>query len=306
MSHDLARAGLQLALLAVVPPLLPGIVSRVKARVAGRKGPPLLQLYSDLARLCRKGEVKSTTAGAAFHLGPVVAAAGALAAGLLVPGPGSPALLAFRGDLFLLAGLLAAGRFCTVLSALDTGSAFEGMGAAREVTFASLAEPALFLCLLTLSRATGELSLSAMLGPALGPAWALWAPALLLCAVALFVVALAENSRIPVDDPTTHLELTMIHEVMVLDHSGPDLALVLYGAAVKLYVFGALLARLLLGGGGQGLLGGSLSLLVGLALFAIAVGLVESTMARLRLARVPQLLVGAGVLSLFAFVLLVR
>jgi len=302
----LARAALQLALLVLLPPLLPGLISRVKARVAGREGPPLLQLYFDLARLGRKSEVKSLTAGPTFHLGPVVAAAGALAAGLLVPGPGSPSLLSFQGDLFLVTGLLAAGRFATVLAALDTGSAFEGMGAAREVTFASLAEPAIFLCLLTISRATGELSLSAMLGPALSAAWLHWAPALLLCAVALFVVALAENARIPVDDPTTHLELTMIHEVMVLDHSGPDLALVLYGAAVKLYVFGALLSRLALGGRGQGLLGGTLALLVGLTLFAGAIGLVESTMARLRLTRVPQLLVGAGVLSLFAFVLLVR
>jgi formate hydrogenlyase subunit 4 len=304
--HALARAALQLALLVLLPPLLPGLVARVKARVAGRQGPPVWQLYADLARLCRKGEVKSLTAGAPFHLGPVVGAAGALAAGLLVPGPGSPALLSFQGDLFLLTGLLAAGRFATVLAALDTGSAFEGMGAAREVTFASLAEPALFVCLLVLSRATGELSLSGMLGPALPGAWAQWAPALLLCAVALFVVALAENSRIPVDDPTTHLELTMIHEVMVLDHSGPDLALVLYGAAVKLYVFGALLARLTLGGAGQGILSGALGLLLGLGLFAGTVGLVESSMARLRLVRVPQLLVGAGVLSLFAFVLLVR
>ncbi len=305
-AHAALRALLQVALLVVLPPLLPGIVARVKARVAGRQGPPLLQLYFDLARLVRKGEVKSRTAGPVFHLGPVVGAAGALAAGLLVPGPGAPALLSFPGDLFLLTGLLAAGRFATVLAALDTGSAFEGMGAAREVTFASLAEPALFVCLLVLSRATGELSLSGVLGPALPAAWAQWAPALLLCAVALFVLALAENARIPVDDPTTHLELTMIHEVMVLDHSGPDFALVLYGAAVKLYVFGALLARLALGGTGRGILPGAVGLLAGLALFAGAVGLVESSMARLRLVRVPQLLVGAGVLSLFAFVLLVR
>ncbi|HEY6004555.1 MAG TPA: NADH-quinone oxidoreductase subunit H, partial [Anaeromyxobacter sp.] len=205
----------------------------------------------------------------------------------------------------LFAYLLGLARFFTALAALDTGSAFEGMGAAREVTFASLAEPALFLCLLVLGRATGSPSLSGMLGPALPGAWGPAAPALLLAAIALFVIALAESSRIPVDDPSTHLELTMIHEVMVLDHGGPDLALILYGASLKLFLFGAILSRLVLGHAGGALRTEGLFFL-GLAVFAIGVGIVESAMARLRMVRVPQLLVGAAVLSAFALVLLLR
>jgi formate hydrogenlyase subunit 4 len=179
------------------------------------------------------------------------------------------------------------------------------MGAAREVTFASLAEPALFLCLLVLARATGTASLSGMLGAGLPAAWSGAAPALLLAAISLFVIALAENSRIPVDDPNTHLELTMIHEVMVLDHGGPDLAFILYGASLKLFLFGAILSRLVLGGSGSAVVSEVL-FLAGLVAFAVGVGVVESVMARLRMIRVPQLLVGASVLSAFALVLLLR
>jgi formate hydrogenlyase subunit 4 len=218
---------------------------------------------------------------------------------------GAPALVSFGGDFVLFAYLLGLARFFTALAALDTGSAFEGMGAAREVTFASLAEPALFLCLLVLARATGTLSLSGMLGPALPAAWAHAAPALVLAAIGLFVVALAENARIPVDDPNTHLELTMIHEVMVLDHGGPDLAFILYGASLKLFLFGAILSRLVLGHF-DGAVASEAAFFGGLAAFAVGVGLVESAMARLRMVRVPQLLVGASVLSAFALVLLLR
>jgi formate hydrogenlyase subunit 4 len=192
------------------------------------------------------------------------------------------------------------------MAALDTGSSFEGMGAAREVTFASFAEPALFLGLVALARATGSLSLSGMLGPGLELRWPVSAPAMLLVTLALFAVALAENARIPVDDPATHLELTMIHEVMVLDHSGPDLALIQYGAALKLYLFGAVVVRLALGGRLADPVAAFAAFLAGQVVFALAIGLIESTMARLRLVRVPQLLVGASVLSGFALVLLLR
>ena len=294
-----------LALFLVLPPLLPGVVNRVKSRLAGRQGPPLWQLYADLARLARKGAVYSRTTTWVFRAGPVVGLAAVASAGLLMAFGGAPAALSFAGDFILFAYLLALARFATVLAALDTGSSFEGMGAAREVTFASLAEPALFLCLITLARATGSISLSGMLGPALPLAWSRAAPALLLAAIALFVVALAENARIPVDDPNTHLELTMIHEVMVLDHSGPDLALILYGASLKLFLFGALFVRLVLGFSVQGLAGLGV-FLAGIVAFAALIGVVESIMARLRLVRVPQLLVGASVLSAFGLVLLLR
>jgi formate hydrogenlyase subunit 4 len=301
----LLRTLLHLALLVALPPLLLGIVNRTKALAAGRAGPPLLQPYLDLAKLLRKGAVYSRTTSWVFRAGPVVGLASVASAGLLLAMGGAPAAISFAGDFVLFAYLLGLGRFATALAALDTGSAFEGMGAAREVTFASLAEPALFLVLLVLARATGSLSLEGMLGPGLGAAWGGAAPALLLAAISLFVVAIAENARIPVDDPTTHLELTMIHEVMVLDHGGPDLALIEYGAALKLFLFGAILSRIVLGGV-EGALAAEVLFLAGVVAFAIGIGVIESVMARLRMVRVPQLLVGASVLSAFALVLLLR
>ncbi|HSN92013.1 MAG TPA: NADH-quinone oxidoreductase subunit H [Anaeromyxobacteraceae bacterium] len=302
----LLRTALHLAALLVLPPLLLGILNRTKALFAGRAGPPLLQAYLDLWKLLRKGAVYSRTTTWVFRAGPVVGLAAVASAGLLLSMGGAPAAISFAGDFVLFAYLLGLARFVTALAALDTGSSFEGMGAAREVTFASLAEPALFLVMLVLARATGSLSLGGMLGPDLGPAWARAAPALLLAAISLFVVALAENARIPVDDPGTHLELTMIHEVMVLDHGGPDLALVQYGAALKLFLFGAILSRIVFLPGVTGALAQEALFLAGVLAFAVGVGVVESVMARLRMVRVPQLLVGASVLSAFALVLLLR
>ena len=302
----IVRALFQIGLFLLLPPLLLGVVNRVKALFAGRKGPPLLQLYFDLAKLLRKGTVQSRTTTWVFRAGPIAGVAAVATAGLLVAVAGQRAVVAFAGDFILFAYLLGLARFFTALAALDTGSSFEGMGAAREVTFASLAEPALFLALVVLARATGTLSLSGMLGPELSSAWTHAAPALVLAAIALFVVALAENSRIPVDDPNTHLELTMIHEVMVLDHSGPDLALILYGASLKFFLFGALFTRVVLGFRFESVVLAEAVFVAGLVGFAVLVGVVESTMARLRLVRVPQLLVGASVLSVFGLVLLLR
>jgi formate hydrogenlyase subunit 4 len=301
----LLRTAYHLAALLALPPLLLGIVNRTKAVFAGRAGPPLVQPYLDLWKLVRKGAVYSRTTTWVFRAGPVVGLAAVATAGLLLAMGGAPAAISFAGDFVLFAYLLGLARFATALAALDTGSAFEGMGAAREVTFSSLAEPALFLVLLVLARATGSLSLGGMLGPALGAAWGGAAPALLLAAISLFVVALAENARIPVDDPNTHLELTMIHEVMVLDHGGPDLALIQYGAALKLFLFGAILSRIVLPAA-SGALASEALFLGGLLAFSVGVGVVESVMARLRMPRVPQLLVGAAVLSAFALVLLLR
>jgi formate hydrogenlyase subunit 4 len=236
----------------------------------------------------------------------VVSIATAVLAVTLVPVGGRPALVAFEGDFLFLAYLLGLARFFTIAAALDTGSAFEGMGGAREATFACLAEPALVLGLVALARSGGSLSLSVMLGPDLLGAWLRDGATFVLVAAALFIVLLAENSRIPVDDPNTHLELTMIHEVMVLDHGGPALGLILYGAALKLFVFAAVLARLLVpfpaAGAGQAWAVSVAALLA----IAVAIGVVESSMARLRLTNIPRLLVAACLLSAFGVVLLVR
>jgi formate hydrogenlyase subunit 4 len=193
-----------------------------------------------------------------------------------------------------------------VLAAMDTGSSFEGMGASREVTIASFAEPALFLCFTVLVVATGQSQLSDMFGGALSVAWRSVGPSLVLAASSLFIVTLAETCRSPVDDPLTHLELTMIHEVMVLDSSGPDLALILYASALKLALFGSMIVAILAPRAHLPAPLAAAVLVLGLVLFGVAVGIVESVMARLRMSRVPQLLVAASALAGFALILLLR
>ena len=299
-------APLHTLLALVLAPLLLGVINRTKAVIGGRIGQPLLQPYHDLAKLLRKGAVYSDTTTWVFRAGPVVGLAAVLAAMALVPFAGAPALWPFSGDLILLVYLLGVLRFVTVSAALDTGSSFEGMGASREVTFAALAEPAVLLGLAALARATGSLSLSVMFAGVTATAWGQAAPALVLVAAAFTIVFLAENGRIPVDDPTTHLELTMIHEVMVLDNGGPDLAFVLYGAALKLWLLGSLLVGVVVPVHTGNPWLDTTSAVAGLLLLAIGTGLVESSMARLRLVHVPQLLVAAGVLATLALVLVLR
>jgi len=287
-------------------PLLLGVINRTKAVFAGRKGAPLLQAYFDLWKLLRKGAVYSRTTSWVFRAGPIVGLAAVLTATLLVPLGNVRAPLAFAGDLILFAYLFGLMRFVTVLAALDTGSAFEGMGASREVWVSALAEPALLLGLAVIARLTHSLSLSEMFA-GLGVAhWLQIGPALALVLAAWIVVVLAENARIPVDDPNTHLELTMIHEVMVLDHSGPDLAFIEYGAALKFWVLGTLVVNTLLplGGGHAG--PSPVVAVAGLFGLAVFVGVVESVMARLRLVVLPQLLVGAGALAAVALILVMR
>jgi formate hydrogenlyase subunit 4 len=294
-----------LALLGFAP-ALPGIANRVKSGLTGRRGAPVLQLYADLWKLWRKGVVYSPTTTIIFRLGPVALASTALLAACILPLDGVSSPIQFTGDLVAFVGLLALGRFMLVLAAMDTGSSFEGMGASREVTIATFAEPALLLCFTVLALATRDLRLQSMLGEPLSHAWVGTAPSLLLVAASMFILSLAESCRVPVDDPLTHLELTMIHEVMVLDHSGPDLALILYASALKMAVFGSVVVRVLAAGAvlpapvALGLL------LAGLVVYAMAVGAVESGMARLRMNRVPQLLVAASAIAGFGLILLLR
>ncbi len=295
-----------LAVLVLLPPLLLGVISRTKAWFAGRKGPPLLQPYYDLAKLMRRGMVFSTTATWIFRAGPLVTLATVLLAGLLVPIGGEAAPVSFAGDMILFAYLFGLARFFTTAAALDTGSAFEGMGAAREATFACLSEPTLFFGLLVLARRAGSLTLSTMLHPPPGSLAEGGAAPLVLVGIGLFIVLLAETCRIPVDDPATHLELTMIHEAMVLDHSGPLLGLILYAAAVKFLVLGSVLLHVVAPfTGGPAWLGWGVAVARLLAL-AVAIGIVESVMARLRMRHVPDLLVGALLFCGFGFILLVR
>jgi len=287
-------------------PLMLGIVNRTKAVFAGRHGQPLVQVYYDLIKLLRKGAVYSRTTSWLFVAGPIVGLAAVTCALAIVPLGGVGGFLAFPGDILLFAYLLGLMRFFTVLAAIDTGSAFEGMGASREVFFAALTEPALLLGLTAIAIQTQQFSLSGLYA-AIRPEMVLDAgPALLLVAAALLVVFLTENARIPVDDPNTHLELTMIHEVMVLDHSGPDFAFIQYAAALKCWVLGALVVGILVPVRSGMWIVDLVCGLAGIAVLAVITGVIESIMARLRLLRVPQFLVAASVLSILALVLVMR
>jgi formate hydrogenlyase subunit 4 len=287
---------LRLALWLVLAPLLPGVINKVKAWVAGRQGPPVLQLYYDLARLWRKSVVISTLASPGFVIAPAIAWTAVVAAALLLPLAGAGATLSFDGDVLLLIYLLALARFCTAWGAMETGSAFEGMGAAREVSFAVLAEIGIITAVLTLVVQSGSIALDSMFEPLSGPGSA-------LLAVGLFIILLAENCRVPFDDPNTHLELTMIHEVMVLDHSGPPLAMILHGASVKLMLFSVFLAQAVLPISELPLVASMVALAASVLAITVAVGLVESLTARLAFKRVPLLLTIGFLFCLFPLIL---
>jgi formate hydrogenlyase subunit 4 len=295
---------LELLLAVVLGPLLAGCVRRTKAAVAGRRGPPLLQAYRDLRKLCAKSAVYSHTTTWVFRAAPLLAVAGLLAALALAPAGGLPAALSFPGDFVLLVYLLAAVRFAVALAALDTGSSFEGMGASREMAFGVLAELALLLALASLVRTSGGAWSLTEITRGLGfGAWLDSGGLLLLVAAALFGILLVENARIPFDDPTTHLELTMIHEAMVLDHGGPDLAAIELASVLKLWLFAGLLVGIVAPvHTGSAWLDASIHA-AGVFAVGVAVGLVESAMARLPLPRVPQILLALALLALLSVAL---
>ena len=297
---------ISLALSLVLSPLLFGVINRTKALLAGRHGVPLFQLYYDLFKLLKKGAVYSSTSTWLLRLSPAVSLSSVLVAAAIAPLGGTGSLISFEGDLILFAYVLGLSRFFTVLAALDTGSSFEGMGASRELQFSALAEPAFLLGLAAVAAHTGRLSLGAMYEQLGFASWLQAAPAMVLTASALFIVFLAENARIPVDDPNTHLELTMIHEVMILDHCGPDLALIQYASAIKLWVLGSLITGVILPVRSGIVWLDCLAALGGLLALAVGVGVIESSMARLRLVIVPRLLLGASVFAVLALILILR
>ncbi|MBI2346640.1 MAG: NADH-quinone oxidoreductase subunit H [Deltaproteobacteria bacterium] len=302
LASDPVGIAIHCAILLVLPPFFLGLIAKTKAFVAGRKGAPLLQPYFDLGKLVRKGMVYSDVASWIVRIAPVIILVAIVSAGLFLPLFGK-APIHFEGDIILFAYLLAVGRFWTLLAAWDVGSSFEGMGASREATFGALSELAFFLSLIVLVLTSHSTSLTEVFY------WKLthfgWQPVFLLLFVTLFLTLLAENSRMPVDDPTTHLELTMIHEVMILDYSGVDLGCILYGAGVKLFLFMALAVSLLWPP--AAVWSGS-----AVALFfckmcgmAVLIGIVESVTARVRLVKVPQLLIANFVIALFALLVAV-
>ena len=304
MSSDALSSIAGLALVLLVAPLVPGVATRTRAWLTGRRGAPIWQIYADVWKLLRRGLVYSRTTTGTFRLSSIAVLATVISAASLVPFDGHASLLAFPGDIVAFAYVLALGRFALVLGALDTGSSFEGMGASREVTFAALVEFALFLSLAALGVATHSASLSGMLGPALASQWTSAAPALTMVAGGLFVLLLADCSRSPVDDPTTHLELTMIHEVMILDHSGPDLGVIVYANAVKLSMLGVVVARVAWPVTQLGVLARFGALVASVLAVGVLVGVVEASTARVRLPKVPLVVASAAALSALGMVLL--
>ena len=300
---DLLGAALQLLLALLLAPGLQGFIKRLKAFWQGRPGPSPCQPYADLAKLFRKRPIQPEPCSWVFGAAPLVTFGTTLAAVGLLPLVGPRPPLA-AGDLILLAGLLALARFAMALAALDTGSAFAGMGASREMAIAALVEPALLVSVLALAIPAGTTEAGGIAAAGLAGGLLAFGPAHLLAGAALLIVAIAETGRLPVDNPDTHLELTMVHEGMLLEYAGPPLALLVWAAQVKQLLVLGLLAALLLPWG----LGAPLPLALGavllkLAAFGALLATIESAYAKLRILRLPDLLATAfmlGGLSLVA------
>lgn len=288
----------------LLAPLFAGIIFKVKAFFGGRKGSPLLINYYTLIKLMRKGSVYSNSTTMIFKLGPVISLCTALSVLLFLPIAGRQPVFSFHGDIIFILYLLGLGRFFTIAAAMDTASPFEGMGAAREAYFPIICEATMFMILILFFRLTGELQLSAYFsGNHSLELWNLAGAPLLFIVIALFIILLTENSRVPVDDPATHLELTMIHEVMVLDHSGPDLGLIELGAFCKLFFYSTIVSRLILPFD-FGLSAMTFALYIaGLIIVYVAIGVIESITARYRMDRVPQFVLTSFALAFFATIL---
>ncbi len=298
--------GAQALLLLVLAPLLTGCIRNWKAKLQNRRGPRVWQPYLDLLKLLRKDMVISEHASWIFSAMPYVLILSTLLAGLMVPLVTVAAPLSLFGGALAFVGLLALGRFFLALGGLDTASAFGGMGSSREMTLSAVAEPALMLAIFTVAIQAGSTNLSRVLQAAQGPDWTLLNPAYALAFAALFIVLLAETGRIPIDNPATHLELTMIHEAMILEYSGRYLALIEWGASIKQLVLMALLVNIFFPAGiatelTAGRIGFSSAVFLGkLLVLSAAVVLVETTNAKLRLFRVPDLLSVAFILAALA------
>ncbi|MEU5987359.1 NADH-quinone oxidoreductase subunit H [Spirillospora sp. NPDC047418] len=296
---------LQVVLVAAGAPLLVGLMRQIRARAEGRAGAGVLQPWRDLRKLLRKEPITPHGTGPLFRTAPLVLAGTTLVVAAVVPIVTTHSPLDGAADLFAVTALLALGTVALALAGLDTGTAFGGMGASREMVVLALVEPTILLSTFALSVRVGSTNLGAIVGSTLDDPQQVVFPASLLALVALVVVVIAEAGRMPVDNPSTHLELTMIHEAMVLEYAGPDLALVEWASAMRLTVLLALLSNLFVP---WGIAGDSLALLpVGAAAIAAKVAVAgaalaagEVFMAKLRMFRVPELLAGSFVLALFA------
>ena len=300
---------MQLILLLALSPFIVGVIRKVKARLQCRRGASLVQPYADLAKLFGKQPVISSTTSWIFTAAPYIVFASTGAAGLLMPVFISHTPLNFAGNIIALVYLLALGTFFLILAGLDAGSAFGGMGSSREAIVATLAEPAMILSILAIALTAGSTNLSTIVHQsALLEGMVLAPPAHLMALAAMFIVTLAETGRVPVDNPATHLELTMIHEAMLLEYSGRYLALMEWAAGIKLLVFLTLLVNVFAPWGiatsatPSALATGVAVYVMKVAGLAVIIGVIESMFAKLRLFRVPELLGSAFILALLALV----
>ncbi len=306
MTSQVLTILLQTALLLALAPLISGCIKNWKAKLQNRRGPRVWQPYFDVIKFLRKDMVISEHASWIFTATPYVLFLSVLLVGLMVPMITAQAPLSLFGGALAVIGLLALGRFFLALGGLDPATTFGGMGSSREMTISAIAEPAMMLSIFTVAITAGSTNLSHMVTEALGPTWKLLNPVHVLAFAALFIVLLAETGRIPVDNPATHLELTMIHEAMILEYSGRYLALIELGAQMKQLVLMALLVNVFFPVGiakdwSAAALGvGLLCFVAKLLVLAAAVVLVETTNAKLRLFRVPDLLSAAFILATLA------
>ncbi len=306
MNLDPIAIILQTVLLLALAPLVSGCIKNWKAKLQNQRGPRIWQPYLDIAKFLRKDMVISEHASWIFSAAPYVVLISALLVGLMVPMVTLQAPFSLFGGVLAVIGLLALGRFFLALGGLDPASAFGGMGSSREMTISAIAEPALMLAIFTVAITAGSTDLSRIVATEHGPSLRLLNPAHLMAFAALFIVLLAETGRVPVDNPATHLELTMIHEAMLLEYSGRYLAFMEWGASIKQLVLMSLLVNVffpigLAASGTVGALGLGLALFVGkILVLSGAVVVVETVNAKLRLFRVPDLLSAAFVLATLA------
>jgi formate hydrogenlyase subunit 4 len=308
--RDIAFQGAQMLLVLLLSPLLTGFVRKVKARVLSRRGPPVLQPYRDLIRLMRKEVVLAESASWLFRVVPYIVFAGTWVAASLVPTFRSGLLFSWSADLIALIALLGSARFFLALAGLDVGTSFGGIGSSREVMIASLAEPAMLMIVFTLALVAGSTQLSAMAAYMMSDEVGLRV-SLGLALLALIMVALAENGRIPIDNPATHLELTMVHEAMVLEYSGRHLALIDLSSQLKLLFYISVIGCLFAPWGIAPPNGSAAEIAIGVASYVakLAVGGVllavfETSIAKMRVFRVPAFLGAALMLGLLGTLLL--
>lgn len=290
----------------LISPFLLGIINKVKALFAGRIGPPVFQVYYDISKLLRKDAVYSLLTSQQFRFAPVISFVSLILVLALLPIGNLQYSIGFTGDIFIIVYLLAVVRFFTIVAALDTGSSFEGMGSAREAMFAIFTEPVMLISLLCFYKITDSMSLREIFFNSSFSLFSSNGTSLFLIFVSIFIVMLTETSRIPVDDPNTHLELTMVHEVMVLDHGGFDLGVITINYAMKFWFFASLLSNLIMPYKFTSTIANIITIIILNMIIAVIVGIVESTMARIKLNRIHNFIIASFALALIALIILQR